>query len=705
VSVATTDEQCAVQDAIRSWAGKAQPVAAIRAAESDAARRGATWSAFAALGFLAVALPEECGGAGGTMVDLAAVVEEAASCLVPGPVLGTVLTGQLLARVGGPVAQKLLPGLADGELAGAVALDTGGLTAERVGEGIVVTGTVGPVLGADESATLVLGARCGAEELWFVLDAGTAGVGVQQRDPADLTRTLADVHLDQLSVSADRVLAGVQSALVRDLAATLFAAECAGVAGWCLRTATDYARVREQFGRPIGSFQAVKHLCAEMLCREAVATAVAWDAAAAVEHPDELPLAAAVAAAVAMDAAVENAKDCIQVLGGIGFTWEHDAHYYLRRALTLRQLLGGSASWRRRAAELALQGSRRTLGIDLGAEAEAHRAEIRARAEQMVELAPEQQRAALAESGFFAPHWPRPHGLDASPAEQLLIDQELQRVKVSRPNVVVGGWAVPTILAHGTAEQIERFVGPTMTGEVRWCQLFSEPGAGSDLASLRTKAERVEGGWRVSGQKVWTSLAQEATWAICLARTDPEAAKHKGITYFLVDMSSPGIDIRPLREITGDSLFNEVFLDGVFVPDEAVVGDVNDGWRGSSLGEGVESLLALARRSGGAEDQALLERLGALVSEGQAQSVLELRTTLRQLQGQDPGAESSVRKLVGVRHRQALSETALDLLGPDGAESGPLLRTFLNDRCLSIAGGTTQVLLNVAAERILGLPR
>ncbi|MEO9220831.1 MAG: acyl-CoA dehydrogenase family protein, partial [Mycobacteriaceae bacterium] len=435
---------------------------------------------------------------------------------------------------------------------------------------------------------------------------------------------------------------------------------------------------------------------------------------------DELPLAAAVAAAVGLDAAVENAKDCIQVLGGIGFTWEHDAHFYLRRAIAVRQLLGGGARWRRRAAELALQGQRRTLSVELGEEAEAARSGIRARAEQIAALAPHEQRQGLIDSGYFTPHWPRPHGLDASPAQQLIIDEELSRAGVDRPDIIIGAWAVPTILAHGTPEQIEKFAGPTLSGEVFWCQLFSEPGAGSDLAALRTKAVRVDGGWRLSGQKVWTSRARDASWAICLARTDPEAPKHKGITYFLVDMAADGIDIRPLREVTGDAMFNEVFLDEVFVPDEAVVGEVNGGWklarttlanervamgRGSSLGQGVERLLTLAGDRGLTEDATVRERIGALVSEGQAKSLLELRATLHQLEGQDPGAESSVGKLVGVRHRQAISETALELLGPDGAESGPLVIAFLNDRCLSIAGGTTQILLTVAAERVLGLPR
>ncbi len=348
------------------------------------------------------------------------------------------------------------------------------------------------------------------------------------------------------------------------------------MARWCLDTAVAYAKVREQFGSPIGSFQAIKHLCAEMLCRSESAAAVAWDAAEAT--PAERPLAAAVAASVALDAAVTTAQDCIQVLGGIGFTWEHDAHLYLRRALALRAFVGGTARWRRRVAELRRTGARRTLHIDLG-EYEAA-ATARARPGRVDRGGARRPAACRAwpMPGLLAPHWPAPHGLDAGPAEQVLIDQELARAGVTRPDLVIAGWAIPTIIAHGTAEQIERFAAPTLRGELTWCQLFSEPGAGSDLASLRTRAVRVDGGWALSGQKVWTSLAHRADWAICLARTNPDVPKHKGITYFLVDMRSAGIDIRPLREITGEAMFNEVFLDDVFVPDDLVVGEVDGGW-------------------------------------------------------------------------------------------------------------------------------
>jgi 3-oxochol-4-en-24-oyl-CoA dehydrogenase len=299
-----------------------------------------------------------------------------------------------------------------------------------------------------------------------------------------------------------------------------------------------------------------------------------------------------------------------------------------------------------------------------------------------------------------------------------VIDEELARAGIERPDLVVGGWAAPTILRHGTLAQQERFVLPTLRGTVRWCQLFSEPGAGSDLASLRTKATREAGGWRLTGQKVWTSQAVEADWAICLARTDPAAERHAGITYFLVDMRSTGITLRPLREITGEARFNEVFLDDVFVPDDCVVGEVGGGWAlarttlanervaigaGSSLGEGVERLLALASERELTDD--VRDRIGFLVAQGLSVSLVDHRATLRRLDGRAEGPGSSVCKLVGVRHRQDVAEAAVELSGGEGAVAGPQTHEFLLTRCLSIAGGTTQVLLNVVAERILDLPR
>jgi alkylation response protein AidB-like acyl-CoA dehydrogenase len=272
-------------------------------------------------------------------------------------------------------------------------------------------------------------------------------------------------------------------------------------------------------------------------------------------------------------------------------------------------------------------------------------------------------------------------------------------------------------------------VRPTLLGEISWCQLFSEPDAGSDLAALTTTATRTDGGWLLNGQKVWTSMALEADWGICLVRTNPSAPKHLGITYVIVDMRSPGIDIRPLKEMTGLEMFNEVFFDDVFVPDDCVIGEVDGGWplarttlanervsmgSGSSFGGGIEALLGLVGERIGAglldaDDALLLDALGALVAEAHSVAVLGLRSTLRAVSGERPGPEASVRKLLGVEHDQRTQELGLSLLGPEGATTigaaGQWTFGFLANRCLTIAGGTSEIQRNVIAERLLGLPR
>jgi alkylation response protein AidB-like acyl-CoA dehydrogenase len=430
---------------------------------------------------------------------------------------------------------------------------------------------------------------------------------------------------------------------------------------------------------------------------------------------------------LALDAFTRCAKDCVQVLGGIGFTWEHDAHLYLKRAVALRQLFGGTAAGRVRIARLAAGGARRHLDVALTDAADDAREEARRVIASLDGLDDTNRRRVIADAGYLAPHWPRPWGRDASPAAQLAIDQEFRRAKVRRAHLAVGAWALPTIIAHGTPAQQERFVRPSLHGDLIWCQLFSEPAAGSDLAGLITKAVRDEGGWLLTGQKVWTTMAHEADWGICLARTDTDRPKHDGITYFLVDMRSDGIEIRPLRELTGAAMFNEVFLSDVFVPDDCVVGEVNDGWRlarttlanervsmgsGSSFGVGVESLLRLPAVSAalaGGDDSHILDTVGGLLAEAQSLAVLGFRMTLRALSGAEPGPESSVRKLLGVEHDQRVQEVGLELLGPAAAalegDAFAWVMGFLGNRCLTIAGGTSEVQRNVIAERLLGLPR
>jgi 3-oxochol-4-en-24-oyl-CoA dehydrogenase len=641
VPIAITPDQRALQASLRDWAKQAAPIPAVRRLEPGAppADQHPYLSGLAGLGVFSIAVPEEAGGAGGTRTDLAAALEQLTVALVPGPVLPTVLAALLLTPAG--PAATFLRDLAAGRATAAVALTAASLHATRAADGTMrVTGRTGPVLGAGTTSHLLLGAVTGQGEAWFWIESGHPAVTLAPRRPLDFSRSLADVVLHDTAIPAGQLIAGPTTEQVRDLAATVYAAEAAGVAAWCSGTAADYARTRRQFGRVIGEFQAVKHLCATMACRAERAAALAWDAArAADEGTGGLPLAAAAAAALALDDAVDNAKDCIQVLGGIGFTWEHDAHLYLRRALALRQLLGGSAPWRARAARLA--------AADAGAR--------------------------------------RRRPAPAGPPD---------------PYPGIGAWAGPAIEKYGTPDQRARFLAPTRRAEITWCQLFSEPEAGSDLAGLRTRAERADGGWRLTGQKVWTSLARQADWAIALARTDPDVPKHQGLTYFLVDMHAPGLDIRPLREITGRTMFNEVFLDEVFVPDDCVLGAPGDGWPiamstlatervaiGSGPDQAVQTLLAAAPEN-------YAERTGLHVAAARSIAALGER-----------GAHPAIRKLLGTAHRQAVAETALDLLGPDGAAETEAGGEFLLTRCLSIAGGTTQILLNQVAERVLGLPR
>ncbi|MEU1983752.1 acyl-CoA dehydrogenase [Nocardia sp. NPDC019395] len=719
MTIATTDEHKAVQQSMSGWAAAAKPIATMRADTSGFWR--SYWPTLTELGIFHVAVAEEVGGAGGSVTDLAVFLEQAAHDLVGGPVLTTAVAGLVTAGA-----------LPEDQPCG-VALDTvvaddaepGADAAVPVLESGTLNGSWESVLGAAPGTAVLLPVTTSGGRRWCLVPPDVAGLQVEPLEPLDLAMPLARVRCTDVRVDPAAVFAPAFA--VEDLLVALAVAELAGVTGWCLSTAVEYAKVREQFGRSIGSFQAVKHICAWMLCRTELIRAVAADAAAAVDSgAAELPIATAIAAAISLDAAVETAKDCIQVLGGIGFTWEHDAHLYLRRAVALSQLLGGGEYWRSRVTELTRAGQRRTTGADrvfadaaaVGGDSGAVTDELATEVARIAALPAEQQRTALAEAGMIMPHWPEPYGRAADPMTGLVISEELRRAGLTVPDLTIGGWAIPTLLQHGTPEQIERFAWPTLRGEVVWCQLFSEPGAGSDLAALRTSAERTDGGWILRGQKVWTSLAKEANWAICLARTDPAAPKHKGISYFLVDMRSAGIDIRPLVQITGEARFSEVFLDEVFVPDDCVVGALGNGWKiarstlsaervamsGSGIGPALEELIAKLPATGRGSELRN-DRLGGFVADAIAGLLLEQRAAVRILAGADPSAQSSVRKLVGVRHRQAVAEFAVQVAGPAGARTTEDTSEFLLTRCLSIAGGTEQILLTVAAERILGLPR
>ncbi|MZD03976.1 acyl-CoA dehydrogenase, partial [Streptomyces sp. SID5785] len=385
MGIAITQEQRELADSVRGWIARAVPPDEVRKlldAPTAPGVRPPHWDGLAAQGLLGLHLPEECGGQGGTLLDLAVAVEEAGRAALPGPFLGSVLAAEVLRRAG---RTDLARELAAGERIGAVALGPGALSAVAGPDGLVLDGTAPPVLTGADADLLVLAAETAGGTVWLAVDAAGPGVHVRAHDSADPTRPTAEVTASGAAVPAGRVLA-VAPGLVRDLAAVLLAADACGGAARSLATAAEHAKVREQFGRPIGQFQGVKHLCADMLLRVETSCALVWDAARAVDEDgssrdaraldedgpggDACALVVALAAGAALDAAYGCAKDCIQILGGTGFTWEHDAHLYLRRAVIARQLLGAGDAHRLRAVRLAETGARRELRLDLPAAAQ-----------------------------------------------------------------------------------------------------------------------------------------------------------------------------------------------------------------------------------------------------------------------------------------------------------------------------------------------
>ncbi|KKW65402.1 acyl-CoA dehydrogenase [Mycolicibacterium elephantis] len=687
--------------------------------DAESEERPAFWSELAGLGWLGLHVPEEYGGGGCGLPELVVVAEEFGRAAAPGPFLPTVIGSAIIAAAGNDAQRaRWLPSLVNGTATAGFGLEASGESPISA-EGKRFSGESRVVLGAGLADLLVL--TVGEDVL--VVDATADGVTVDVPANLDPTRRSGRVRLTDVELAPADILpgaAGVATALAR----VVGAAEAVGGAQDCVDAAVDYAKVREQFGRTIGTFQAVKHHLANMLVAAEQATATVWDAArAATAGDDEFALMAACAATLAFPAYVHNAELNIQVHGGIGFTWEHDAHLHLRRSATMRGILGGRIA-PADVYTLTSKGVVRENSIDLPPEAEQLRAELRAELATWSELDEKQLRDKMIETGYVMPHWPKPWGRAADAVEQLVIEQEFAAAGVKRPEYGITGWVILTLIQHGTAEQVERFVNPALRHEQVWCQLFSEPGAGSDAAAVSTKAVRTEGGWIVNGQKVWTSGAQHCHLGLATVRTDPDAAKHAGITTVIIDMHAPGVEVRPLRQITGGSEFNEVFFNDVFVPDHDVVGAPNDGWAVAratlgnervSIGGGAAgargaatTIVDLTARYGDRVAGAA-ERAGRFLAEDHALRLLNLRRAARSVAGAEPGPEGNVTKLLIADHVVARAGLSAELFGPDVALlSAPAKVTgllMLGSRGMTIAGGTSEITRNQIAERILGLPR
>ena len=713
-ALAISPEHRDLADAAAGQLSRLNSLAGARATLEDGSNNPPDiWAASAELGWNGLAIPEQHGGSGFGLAELAIVLEAQGRQLCPGPFLPTVAAAVVIDRCApDAVRARLLPGLADGSKVAALSLS--GTVA--VGDDLVVSGESPAVLGAPDADVLVITA---GDDV-VVLDAQADGITVTTLRGLDTTRSAGSVALGGVNVAEDQLLRGA-GRRARTVFRILASAEAVGISWAVLEMARDYAKVREQFGRVIGTFQAVKHHLANMLVTAEQATAASWDAARS-DDLDSAWFAAAVAAGKAMRAQIFNAEKNIQLHGGVAFTWEHDAHLYLRRARTLAALTADGGDPLVDVVEARRAGIAHGASFRLPSEADEYRRQARDAVAKLRSLPTQQQRDFLVDSGYLVPHWPKPWGRQADAVEQLVIEEEFAGIGV--PDLGITGWVTLTIAGAGTDEQRQRWVEPVLRGKEMWCQLFSEPGAGSDAAAVRTAAKRVDGGWQVTGQKVWTSLARDCQWGLATVRTDPDAPKHAGVTMMAIDMNAPGVQVKPLREITGAAHFNEVFFDAVFVPDTDVVGDVNRGWLVAratlgneriSIGGGssgpfaftIDDLIKLLDSAPAKTSAGILRRVGEVIADLHTLRLLNLRRVSRAIVGAEPGPEGNVTKLVLAEQSQRLTELGMDLAGAAAVtgQTRSLTGSYLGSRAMTIAGGTSEISRNTIAERILGLPR
>lgn len=743
-SIGLTPEQAQLAAAVSDFAARHAPIDKTRAAFGSLTSGSLPewWDRFTAHGFHAVHLPELRGGGGGSVTDAACVLESAATAMLPGPVLATVIAGAVATLADDqPAARDLLSRLAGGAPAAVVA-DRDALRATATDDGWTLSGTTTAVPGICSAQILLVTAQSAGRTLWLLVDPTVAGAELTPLDGTDKTVDVGVLRLDHYACPAQSRLTGIDDLRAQCLSLALTAAAASGLIRWCVAAVTEYLRTREQFGKPIGSFQALQHQAAMLLVHSELATAAAWDAArSASESLTQNRIACGTAALMSIGPAPGLVLDALTMFGAIGYTWEHDLHLYWRKATSLAASIGPVS---RHAYQLGVltRTESRAISVKLGdlsdpdADFRAFTATVLDEAAALCNdqpgrqgdypnLATGPQRSLLADAGLIAAHWPRPWGLDATTRQQLILDEEFaKRPQLVRPSLGIAEWIVPSLISAAPEQVARELIPPTLRGEMGWCQLFSEPGAGSDLAALTTRATRVDGGWRITGHKIWTSSAHTADYGALLARTDPDAAKHRGIGYFIVDMRSEGIDLQPIRQATGEAHFNEVFLTDVFVPDDRLLGGPTDGWRlaiatmaqervaiSAYINDDRAAILRDLAGRGGPEHVQVLTALGDADAFAIAIKVLAVRELMRLLDGQEPGPASSVAKVaMNVMLRRTFAAT-LELSAPagllenGGSDGVPLIEQYFHLPAELIGGGTKEIQLNIIAQFILGLPR
>ena len=738
--------------------------------DSDEPYAKDVWAGLAEMGLMGINVPAAYGGVETGYKSLCRVAQSIGRAAAPVPFTSSVyLFTEAIARLGNDDQQSTwLPKLACGEVIGALAVTEGleQLTPDSVTCSVkdgALSGTKLAVAdGGIADAALVLASGDAGLGIYLV-DLSAAGVVRENLSTVDPTKNTATVRFN----NAQAELLGKagegwdQLQTLYDRAAVMVAFEQIGGAQAALDMGVAYAKERYAFGRPIGSFQALKHMMADMYTALRLAESNCFEAAEALAtDAANLPLVAAAARVSAIKAFQLCAKDNIQIHGGMGFTWEFDCHIYYRRSNYQTLELGGLSVWEGRLVDLLASHDfaepSAAIPKDTDPKHQAFRADARgwlaANAPAHLEnslrssvfgqppnTGDEDPLAAArawqrkkAESGWAALMWPTEYGgRGASPMESIIWGQEEGIYSQLSGTFIIGlGMCGPTMITYASEEQKKRYLPKLASGEEIWCQLFSEPGSGSDLAGLKTKAVKEGDEWVINGQKIWTSGAQHSDYGILITRTNPGVAKHKGLTMFFLDMKSPGVDVRPIKQINGGSSFNEVYFDNVRIPDAQRLGEVGDGWRvslttlmnermaiGGSITTGVPELVDLVqtlvldnKKAIGRAD--VKSRLADYYVKAAGLKNTGIRSVNLVAKGGMPGPENSIGKLVAGELMQDLTKYAMDLQGfgsvindPTIAEGSSRFQAMLmRSPAVRIEGGTDQILRNIISERVLELP-
>lgn len=762
-----------IQDAAeRFCAEQGDSVSLRRMLEHEDGEAPALWTAMAQeQGWAAVALPEDVGGLNLGPLALVVILEQLGRRLLPSPLLPTVgLAATAIDHCALPEArQRLLESLAAGALRIAVPMHGLGdswvdesrrLHARPEAAGWRLTGEAVRLLDGPRADRLLLMARLPDDQPGlFLVEADAEGLALTPREGWDRSRRIADAMLAGTPAERlddpQRLDSGLQQ--TASLARLYLAAELLGVAQHCLDLTVAYTATRKQFGRPVGGFQAVKHRCAEMMVRiESLRSAVYASGARAAQPMSAVSrsLEGQRLKALASTTAFFCAQEAIQLHGGVGFTWEYDPQLYFKRAQATHHWLGSPDELLESMADELLAGE--TLPPIEGDVTQGESAEDRAFRQSIADwmaahlqgdfavlrhrggpgdeaFAPALRKAwerELAGGGWTCVGWPKAHGgRELSIARQVIFHEEYARAGgPGRMGHIGEGLIGPAIIAFGTPEQQQRFLPDIVAGQVYWAQGYSEPGAGSDLANVQTKAvPDADGRWRVHGQKIWTSLAHESDWVFVLARCEPGSRGNKGLIFLLMRLDQPGIEIRPIRQLSGGCEFNEVFFDGAICEANDVLGAPGEGWkvamglleieRGvSTLGQQMhfahelDLVVQAARRSGRIVQPAIRAR----IAEAWAGLVTMRDNALRMLaDGTELGLrrEALIYKYYWSNWHRSLGKLAVDVLGAEAdfpsedPITRPLQQLFFFSRADTIYAGTNEIQLNLIAERGLGMPR